>query len=455
MDRSTLLARGAALVEAGAIGDAEAAYRAMLDLAPDDAEALSNLSVVLGLREDFVAAEAAARSALAAAPEHWAAHAALGVALHRQQLHDAAVAAYLGALRRNPADVNSCTNLAVALSEQGRVAEALVVHDAAVAEAPEDATVHINRAMTRLAAGDLAAGFAELEWRWQLLGENGQPDAVPRWWGEDLSGRSILVHDEGGYGDTLQFVRYVPLLQARGARVVLRVQPPLVRLMQRSLPGVVVIARGAALPRTDFHCPMISLAHGFGTTLETVPATLPYLAACPEATAAWDARLGGGLRVGLVWAGESRAGQRHVHAMDRRRSMRLAMLAPLAGVPDVRLIGLQMGAAEAVPAGMALLDPMGAMRDFDDTASLVAALDLVISVDTAVAHLAGALGRPTWVLSRYDACWRWLAGRSDSPWYPTLRVTRQARPGDWCSVVSQVRGELVCAAGARKHGGPG
>jgi hypothetical protein len=301
--------------------------------------------------------------------------------------------------------------------------------------------------MALLMAGDFEAGFAEFEWRWRSPAMQPHGVAGPQWQGQNPAGLSILLHDEGGFGDTLQFVRYAPLLASRGATVVLQVQPPLVRLIRQSMPGVAhVLARGESLPPYDVHCPMLSLPHGFGTRLDTVPAALPYLQPAPEAASHWRTWLGNNagqaLRVGLVWAGASRPDLPEAFAMNERRSLALARLAPLGGVPGVCFVSLQLDVAEAVPPGMTILDPMAAMTDFADTAALVANLDLVIAADTAVAHLAGALGRPVWVLSRYDACWRWLAGRRDNPWYPALRVYRQPTPGDWDSVIATVAEDL-------------
>jgi hypothetical protein len=344
--------------------------------------------------------------------------------------------------------VNACSNLGVALSEQWRMAESLYIHDLAVKLAPDNAEVRTNRAIALLSAGDLAQGFAEFEWRWHTPSMQPHGIAGALWQGEALRGRTILVHDEGGFGDTLQFVRYVPQLLALGAQVILRVQGPLARLLRRSLPGAQVLTLVDALPQYDWHCPMVSLAHRLGTTLDTIPGQTPYLVPDAAAVADWHRRLEAlrpGLKIGLVWAGAARPGTPMVDAMDRRRSMRLAALAPLARVPGVQFISLQLdGSAEAAaaPCGMTLFDPMPAMTDFDDTAAVVANLDLVIAVDTAVAHLAGGLGRPVWLLSRYDACWRWLAGRQDSPWYPSLRFYRQPKPGDWDSVIAAVAGEL-------------
>jgi hypothetical protein len=442
------LAQGCAAFAAGRLTEAEAAFRDMLAVAPDNAEAMSNLGAVLNATQRPAQAEAACRSAISAQPSLWAAWGNLGTALHRQQRYDAAVAAYAKALRCKPNDVNACTNLGVALAEQGRMRLALELHDAALALAPGNAAVRCNRALALLAAGELARGFAEYEWRWQVPGMPAHGVAGSCWQGEDPAGRTILVHDEGGYGDTLQFVRYAPLLAARGARVVLSVQPPLVRLLAR-LPGVAaVLARGTALPDYDLHCPMLSLPHCFATTLESVPAQVPYLMAEAAKAAGWRARLAGeGLRVGVVWAGASRPGMAAMHAMDARRSLPADALMALAGIAGVRLVSLQKD--RTPPAGLDMADPMPECADFDDTAAVVAGLDLVIAVDTAVAHLAGALARPVWLLSRYDACWRWLHDRRDSPWYPGLRLYRQTAPGEWAPVLRAVATDLTALAAER------
>jgi hypothetical protein len=261
-------------------------------------------------------------------------------------------------------------------------------------------------------------------------------------------------------GDTLQFCRYAPLLAARGATVLLRTPEPLQRLL-RTLDGVSqVLSETEPPPPFDLHCPLMSLPLACGTLVETIPATVPYLRADPAAAARWRERLRPlpGLRVGLVWGGNPRPGDPGANAVDRRRSIGLARLAPLTGIPGVSFVSLQKGAAAALaaapPAGMALHDWTDELTDFADTAALVAALDLVISVDTSVVHLAGALARPVWVLNRFALCWRWLRGRTDSPWYPTARLFRQPAPGDWDSVVAEVAMALAteAACGATQIG---
>jgi Flp pilus assembly protein TadD len=449
MDRLGLLDRGAQQVASGLLADAEATYRSILREVPNDAEALSNLGAVFNAAKHHAEAEAACRAALAARPGYWAALANLGAALHRQQRYEEAVAAYLDSLHANPGNTNACTNLGVALNEQWRMAESLRVHGAALRLAPDDVEVRNNRALALLIAGDFQQGFAELEWRWRSPSMRPHGIPGPQWRGEPPAGKTILVHDEGGFGDTLQFVRYAPMLSALGARVVLQVQAPLLRLIRRSMPDAEVIARGEPLPAFDLHCPMLSMPYCFGTRLETVPAEVPYLRPDPAAADRWGDRLaeatgGQDFCVGLVWAGASRPDMPDAFAMNQRRSLSLSRFAPLARMPRLRFVSLQLDAEPVPPPpGMAILDPMTEMTDFDDTAALVANLDLVIAADTAVAHLAGGLGRPVWVLSRYDACWRWLAGRTDSPWYPGLRLYRQPKPGDWDSVMAAVRADLL------------
>jgi hypothetical protein len=249
------------------------------------------------------------------------------------------------------------------------------------------------------------------------MAPHGMP--APQWRGEPLAGRTLLIHAEGGFGDTLQFIRYLPALTKAGATTIARVQAPLLRLLRRSFPGTIFMAADEPLPQHDLHDPAVAAAWG------------QRLAAAPP-----------GLTVGLVWAGAPLLGQAEFRAMNTRRSLPASAFAPLAAVAGVRCVSLQVGGEPASAAGFALIDPMAEVTDFDDTAAIIAKLDLVISVDSAVAHLAGALGRPVWVLSRYDACWRWLAHRRDSPWYPSLRLYRQTAPGDWGAVMQEVTGDL-------------
>jgi len=258
----------------------------------------------------------------------------------------------------------------------------------------------------------------------------------------------------------LQFCRFAPLVAAlhapgdgpadgaKAVNVVLEMPSALARLI-RTMPGAQrIVAQNEPLPEFGVHCPLLSLPLALGTTLETIPAAIPYLAADADQALAWRIRLAAvpGLRVGLVWAGNPRTAQRSLAAIDRRRSLPLSRLAPLGEVPGVTFVSLQKGhradEAKTPPRGLTLYDWTDELWDFADTAALIAGLDLVIGVDTSVVHVAGALGKPVWVLNRYDACWRWLYGRTDSPWYPTMRLFRQARFGDWDGVIAEVQAAL-------------
>jgi hypothetical protein len=277
-------------------------------------------------------------------------------------------------------------------------------------------------------------GWESYEWRLRSGALDGLHEReAPLWTGEALAGRRLLVWAEQGLGDTLQFVRYAALLAGQGVDVVVEVQPELERLVRQSLPQVEVVARGQRLPQFDVHAPLMSLPHLLHTRLDTIPAEVPYLFA-EEAADRLGAR-DGRLRVGLVWAGNPQ------HKNDRRRSLNPNVLAPLSSLRDIQWFSLQPGTTTPPP--LDLVDLTADLTDFADTAALLMQLDLVVTVDTSVAHLAGALGRPVWILLPYAADWRWLVERSDSPWYPSARLYRQSAPGDWPSVVERLRADLA------------
>jgi hypothetical protein len=335
----------------------------------------------------------------------------------------------------------------VVLRAMGRLDEALESYAHAIIAAPTDAEAHFNYADALLVAGDFERGWEEYEWRWRRTHARPRQLGAP-WTGDHLACRTILLHAEQGFGDTVQFARYASMVADLGGRVVLEVQRPLLRLMD-GLQGVhQVVGQGDTLPPYDVHCPLMSLPRLFKTRLGTIPAATPYLHPDPTAVTAWRAVLppDGTLRVGLVWAGSAHRTEAGVAVINARRSMPLACFAPLGEVAGVRLISLQTGApAEELrhpPSGLTVTECLSDSMDFADTAALIATLDLVISVDTAVAHLAGALGCPVWLLSRLGGCWRWLEDRSDSPWYPSLRLYRQTDALDWSDVMTRVRSDL-------------
>jgi hypothetical protein len=296
-----------------------------------------------------------------------------------------------------------------------------------------------------LMMGDCENGWREYESRWKANPRiRPTPFAKPRWNGESLEHKTILLHAEQGLGDAIHFVRYVPLVSASASRVILECQPELVELFRGVEGADEVIPSGSMLPEFDVHCPLMSLPLTFGTTVESIPANVPYIRAGKKREL--EGR-GKGLNVGLVWAG------RPTHSNDRNRSMTLKDFAPLATVAGVTFHTLQKGTAAAQslspPVGMMLVGHSAAMRDFVGTAELIAGLDLVIAVDTAVAHLAGALGKPVWVLLPIVPDWRWMRDRSDSPWYPTMRLFRQSKWGSWHEPIMQIVDALRGEASSR------
>jgi Tfp pilus assembly protein PilF len=338
-------------------------------------------------------------------------------------------------------------NLGVVLQDTHRYAEAEDAFRTVLQLAPNSSDALLNLGYLWLQQGDFARGWRAYEYRWQARGsEPARGFTQALWLGDvDLRGKTILLHAEQGFGDTLQFIRYVPMVAALGARVVLEVPPQLKHIVANTLDASSIIERGETLPSFDFHCPLMSLPLALNTNLSNIPAAIPYLHADAEKSATWRARLGvtDSLRVGLVWAGNARQQLPRAQTLDKQRSMHFAQLSPLLDVAGVEFHSLQIDPAAAVQAaGYPVTDRTALIADFSDTAALIEHLDLVISVDTAVAHLAGALGKPVWMLSRYNGCWRWLTERADTPWYPTMRIFRQSALGDWDGVVAEVKREL-------------
>jgi lipoprotein NlpI len=413
-------------------------YQQTIALQPDYLEAYNNLGVVLTALGRFDEALARYDQAIALDPAYDEAFYNRGVALHGMERHEAAIASYDQAIALRPDYTEALRNRGMALQALDRHGEALTDFDRAIALRPDHASAHFSKSVCLLQSGDLPRGWQEYEWRWRTpeMTIAWRHFTEPLWLGaEPIAGKTILLHAEQGLGDTLQFCRFVPPVAARGAKVILEVQQPLARLLA-DLPGAAqTVTHGEDLPPFDLHCPLMSLPLALGTTLQTIPSS-PYLAADPALVAGWRQRLAAlrELRVGVVWAGAPGKGK------DFRRSLTTGHLAPLADVSGVAFVSLQKGSAAAEARGSRLLlhDHTSELHDFADTAALVGALDLVISVDTSVAHLAGALGRPLWLLTRFEADWRWMRGCEDSPWYPTARLFRQSAPGDWDGVVARV-----------------
>jgi hypothetical protein len=333
--------------------------------------------------------------------------------------------------------------------EQGRPAEAELSCREALALRPDYPEARANLALALLTMGRLREGWRAYETRWEVeaMGAPAPVLSQPRWTGQALNGETVLLYAEQGFGDTLQFCRYAPMVAAAGGRVVL-VVPGALRRIMTTLEGVAEIRseEDGRLPPFDYHCPLLSLPLAFDTTMATIPGPASYLHADPSA---WADFLGGlpGLKVGLVWAGKARTAQPHAAAIDKRRSMRLADMAPLLSVGGCSFVSLQLGPPasqlQALAEDAGLRDVSHRLGDWADTADLIAGLDLVIAVDTAVVHLAGALGKPVWMLNRFDSCWRWFRDRDDTPWYPSMRQFRQTSRGDWAGVIGRVRDALM------------
>ena len=331
-------------------------------------------------------------------------------------------------------------NLGLIYRIWGFVKEAVACLDYAVKLAPENPEAHWNLANALLVSGDFARGFAEYEWRFKRAGRGEPPRALPRWTGEALNGATIVLGLEQGAGDAIHFVRFAAEVAARGGRVVIECQPSLRKLLSTAPDVSATVDPGTPVPGAVCYAPLMSVPHLLGTTLETIPKNIPYLSADTSPIDLAEK----GLRVGLVWRGNPQ------HEQDQWRSVSLELLQPLLNVPGVSFFSLQVGEGQNEiaqgPWNGRIVDAAPRLRDFSATASIVAALDLVISVDTAVAHLAGALGKPVWVLIPQGNDWRWLHGHDDSPWYPTLRLFRQRRQRNWKPAINAIVEELTTVA---------
>jgi cytochrome c-type biogenesis protein CcmH/NrfG len=428
----------------GQFQDAISVFRAAIAIRPNSAEVLCNLGYALKEAGQVGEAIAICRQSIQAKPDNPEAYTNLGSALQANDQIDEAIAAHRQAIVLRPGYAEAHNNLGSALSEAGQFEEALAEFSNAVELRPDLPEAHHDLAFALLSHGDFERGWEEYEWRWKCRGGSlPRPGfAQPRWDGAPFRNRTLLLYAEQGLGDAIQFIRYLPMVAERGGRIVLECQPPVQRLFQNFVQTIGgdcrIVCQGEALPQFDIQCPLLSLPLIFKTTLSTIPSRRPYLFPEPERIGQWQKRLeasGSDLKVGLAWAGSPG------FKRDRYRSLSLDRLAPLADVLRVSFFSLQKGPAASEarhpPPGMKLVDWTDEFTHFNDDA-LIASLDLVISVDTSVAHLAGALGRPTWVLLCLAADWRWMLHRTDSPWYPSIRLFRQTSRGDWDGVIGRV-----------------
>lgn len=470
MSAEDLLSKAIELHRSGRLAEAERAYRLILDGDPENAEALQLLGVIANQAGKPEASAELIGKALEIDPGHADAHCNLGSALMEMNDLDGAAASFsraleidsnipeahnnLGniwrkrgnleeaaksyriAIRIAPGLAQTHSNLGIVLHVLGRFAEAEASYRRALAIDPGNAEAHANLATTLLHIGRLEEGWAENEWRWRKKTFTSPPRSFPqpRWDGSTLDGKTLLLHAEQGFGDTLQFVRYASLAAEMGGRIVVECQPQ----MKRLLDGGVweLVAQGESLPPFDVHTPLLSLPLIFKTTLDTIPLAAGYLTADASLAESWRQRLPDrqGLTVGLVWQGNK------AQRKDRTRSIPLALLEPLLDATSSRFVSLQKGDGEEqikdTDFAGRIFDPAPDIADFADTAAIIHNLDLVICVDTAVAHLAGALGKPVWVLLEHVPDWRYMQDRADSPWYASMRLFRQKTPDDWPVVVT-------------------
>jgi tetratricopeptide (TPR) repeat protein len=447
----SLYNRGSVLRKLGRHEEALKAFERALAFKPDYAKAHNNRGLALDALGRPAEAFDSYNRALAIAPDFLEALNNRGNVLQKLGRHDEALVSYQKALSIDANYAEVLNNYGRSLSILGRQQEALTYTSRATAVRPGYVDAQWNESLLRLRLGDFSGGWQKYEWRWKR-DENAKKlrkYAQPLWLGDaPIADKTLLLHFEQGMGDTIQFARYARLLAGQGARVILEVQPPLKSLLAGIGAGIDVIGSGDEIPAFDFYCPLMSLPLALRTDLGSIPADIPYLRVPDERLSQWSERLPPrqGFRVGVVWSGNP------THKDDHNRSIAFTRLAPLFDVPGVQLVSLQKELREADAQALAseprMHDSGRHFDDFADTAAATALVDLVIAVDTSVAHLAGALGKPVWVLLPFCPDWRWLTERDDSPWYPTARLFRQSRIGDWDSVIAQVTGELTQAAHA-------
>lgn len=467
------MSAAAACQASGRLDQAEAIYRQVLAQQPNFPDALNRLGIVAAQTNRASLALDLIGRAVAIAPNFAGYHSNLGLVLDGLGRWSQAIDQYRQALALDPnlADAHcnlgnalrqagdlpgaldhcqralklrsnfpmGCNNLAMALYAGGRFDEAILYFRRAISLQPDFALAHQNLGGLLLTVGQFAEGWTEHEWRWRSPQSPppGRELRKPLWDGSDLGSRRILVQFEQGLGDAIQFARYAKLVAARGGKVIFRSPRETLRLFQTLYGVEELIGPDQPLPAFDVHCPVLSLPAMMRTSLQNIPADVPYLRADPQLQQTWQTRLSSvsGLKVGLAWAG------RPSHSNDRNRSIPLQTLTPLAAA-NVLFVSLQKGAAaeqvRRASGGLKIIDWTDDLNDLADTAALIANLDLIITVDTAIAHLAGALGKPVWVLLPFVPDWRWMLQRNDSPWYPSMRLFRQPRIGDWQTPIEQI-----------------
>ncbi len=424
----------------GEMEQAIEAYGKSLLLNPKVPDVYNNMGVALRATGKLEAAVACYRRCLVLRPNQSGAHSNIGNAYRELGRLQLSIASHQQAVKLDARNPEAYYNLGLALRDLGHMSQALAAFETALRLKPEHAECRWDRSLTLLAMGDFKRGFEEYEWRWKLDRSPPRTLDKPVWDGSELKGKTLLIQQEQGIGDMLQFARYIPMVKERVGTVVIETHPELARLLSTVSGADKVVNRGSALPKFDAYIPVMSLARIFETTIETIPQNIPYLSPPEEQSVQLPASLDNQRQIGIVWAG------RPTHNNDKNRSCGFKHFIELLGIPGVSVYSLQKGGKESEirENGCAALvvDMAPRLNDFADTAALVQQLDLVITVDTSVAHLAGALGKPVWVVLPFAGDWRWMRNAKDSPWYPSMRLFRQTQHGDWTQVFNEVRKAL-------------
>ncbi|MBT6046550.1 MAG: tetratricopeptide repeat protein [Candidatus Scalindua sp.] len=437
---------GSVLQESGKLDEALSCQYQAIELKPDYAEAHNNLGIVLKELGRFDDAIKSHNLSIKLKPDYAEAHNNLGVSFMRQDKPDKAMACYRRAIELKPDYAEAHNNLGTVLQGTGKPEESIASYERAITLKPDYAQAHLNRSFALLLTEKLEEGWHEYEWRLHIKGHTIGTDMQPMWDGKPLNGKSILIQTEQGFGDIIQFVRYLPMVKAQGGRVTIECSKSLFRLLENcsGIDGIIETTPGnESSEQFDVHVPLLSLPGIFGTKLDSIPSDNPYILIDPILEEHWRIRLddNNNPKIGIVWAGN------HHHKNDRNRSCTLADFANLSSIPGISFYSLQKGPASIgnnnSAEGMNIINLENELDDFADTAAVIANLDIVISVDTAVVHLSGAIGKPVWTLLPFDPDWRWLLNREDSPWYPGMRLFRQLQPNDWTTVFEQVKENLI------------
>ena len=429
----------------GKLQEAEKCLLMCLKLNPDFAAARNNLGELYRERGELERASEQYRKAIELDPNGAAPYNNLGIAKHDLGDPVTAIGLYKQAIGLNANYVDAVNNLATSYLDLRRIDEAMTTFRQAIKMDPNNSDAHSNIAYALLLNGQFAEGWEEYEWRWKCAKFPSPKRGFrqPLWNGEDIAGKRILVHAEQGLGDAIQFLRYLPMVAQRGATVILEVKPEMTRLAQQFAGIAQIVTYGEPLPEFDWQVPMLSLPRAFKTRVDSIPADVPYLHADGQLVEEWRTRLGpqsGKPRVGLAWAGNPTQG------IDRFRSLKLGQLAPFARATNVAFHSVQKGYAteqlKSPPPGLQIIDHSEELTDLSQTAALMMNLDLIVSTCTSPPHLAGALGRPVWIMVPSNGDWRWMVHGDTTPWYPTMRLFRQESYANWDSTIERVAGEL-------------